>query len=53
MKNKVKYPCRNCKYFKVCGQLTRTEPCNGRKLKNITILEVKDYGIFSRTYSSG
>lgn len=26
-----KYPCRNCKYFKACGDNTRTMPCKGRK----------------------
>ena len=27
------YPCRNCIYFKACGENTRTMPCNGRKTK--------------------
>ena len=26
-----KYPCRNCKYFKACGDNTRTMPCKGRE----------------------
>jgi hypothetical protein len=30
----VKKPCQNCIYFKVCGDHTRTEPCNGRKTKS-------------------
>lgn len=30
---KVKYQCKNCKYFNVCGSNTRTEPCKGRELK--------------------
>ena len=30
----VKYPCRGCVYFNVCGENTRTEPCNGRKTKS-------------------
>lgn len=30
---KVKHPCVNCKYFKVCGNTNRTVPCNGRELK--------------------
>ena len=35
MENKpVKYPCRGCVYFNVCGKNTRTEPCNGRKTKS-------------------
>ena len=34
MNNMPKYPCRNCKYFDVCGSNTRTEPCYGRELKN-------------------
>lgn len=29
----VKYPCRNCVYFKICGENTRTEPCKGRQTK--------------------
>ena len=29
----AKYPCRNCLYFKVCGDNTRTRPCDGRKTK--------------------
>ena len=28
-----KYPCRNCLYFKVCGDNTRTRHCDGRKTK--------------------
>lgn len=32
-KEKVKKPCISCKYFKVCGSTTRTEPCDGRELK--------------------
>ena len=27
----VKFPCRNCIYFKACGESTRTTPCEGRK----------------------
>lgn len=30
----VKYPCRNCIYFKVCGENARTMPCKGRKTKS-------------------
>lgn len=26
----VKRPCINCKYFKACGETTRTMPCAGR-----------------------
>ena len=33
MKNNVKHPCQNCVYFKVCGENTRTVPCNGRMTK--------------------
>lgn len=29
----VKHPCNNCVYFKVCGDASRTELCNGRKTK--------------------
>lgn len=24
--------CKNCKYFEVCGEENRTEPCEGRVL---------------------
>ena len=30
----VKYPCRNCIYFKACGDNTRTMPCKGRQTKS-------------------
>ena len=26
----VQKPCIGCVYFNVCGETTRTEPCNGR-----------------------
>jgi len=29
----AKYPCRNCVYFKVCGDNMRTVPCDGRMTK--------------------
>lgn len=32
-KSKVKFPCRNCKHFKICGESGRTEYCAGRELK--------------------
>lgn len=32
----VKYPCRNCVYFNVCGYYTRTESCKGRQTKQNT-----------------
>lgn len=25
--------CYKCKYFKVCGDVDRTEPCNGKELE--------------------
>lgn len=28
------YPCRNCVYYKVCGENTRTEKCDGRMTKS-------------------
>lgn len=31
--NKGKNPCRNCIYFKQCGENTRTKECKGRQLK--------------------
>lgn len=33
LKYKVRYPCRNCVYFDVCGLYLRTEPCSGRMTK--------------------
>ncbi len=35
-KKDVTYPCRNCKYFKECGNTNRTEPCNGREVTGRT-----------------
>lgn len=32
--NQPKYPCRNCIYFKACGDNTRTMPCYGRETKS-------------------
>ena len=29
----AKYPCRNCVYFKVCGDNMRTQECKGRVTK--------------------
>ena len=34
MKNNVKKPCIGCVYFNVCGETTRTYPCNGRMTKS-------------------
>ena len=31
--NQPKHPCINCIYFKVCGEPSRTEPCEGRETK--------------------
>ena len=28
-----KHPCQSCVYYRVCGESTRTEPCNGRMTK--------------------
>ena len=30
----VQYPCRNCVYFKQCGENMRTAPCDGRVTKS-------------------
>ena len=30
----ARYPCRNCIYFKCCGENMRTYPCAGRKTKS-------------------
>ena len=32
--SEVKYPCRNCVYFKACGDNMRTESCKGRVTKS-------------------
>lgn len=32
-----KYPCRNCTYFKQCGNTNRTQPCGGRQTKTQAI----------------
>ncbi len=32
--NNVKKPCVSCVYFKICGENTRTTPCNGRVTKS-------------------
>lgn len=29
-----KYPCRNCVYFRECGDNMRVMPCDGRKTKS-------------------
>lgn len=41
MTKAVKHPCINCIYFKVCGERTRTAPCEGRKTKSEVKAEVK------------
>lgn len=33
MKRQVKHPCQNCVYKAVCGDNTRTMPCDGRVTK--------------------
>ena len=35
------HPCRNCIYFKACGENTRTMPCKGRVTKSQKKKEVK------------
>lgn len=37
-----KHPCINCIYFKVCGETTRTMPCDGRKTKSEKKKELKN-----------
>lgn len=34
MGKQPKYPCRNCVYFKACGDNTRTMPCEERQTKS-------------------
>ena len=29
----AQYPCRNCIYFKTCGDNMRTQECKGRKTR--------------------
>lgn len=33
MNRLVKHPCQGCVYFSVCGENTRTQPCEGRRTK--------------------
>lgn len=33
MKRCPKHPCIGCIYFKVCGEINRTQPCAGRITK--------------------
>lgn len=40
----VKKPCINCIYFKVCGDTTRTMPCEGRQTKSEKKKETKHHG---------
>lgn len=37
----VQYPCRNCVYYKTCGESMRTAPCDGRKTKRELRKETK------------
>ena len=32
-KKDVIHPCIRCKYFKACGDKSRTQPCEGRELE--------------------
>ena len=36
-----KHPCINCIYFKVCGEPSRTEPCDGRMTEREKKKELK------------
>ena len=40
----MKYPCRNCAFFKQCGSSTRTEQCKGRK-PTVNVCKIKKHGI--------
>ena len=35
----AEYPCRNCIYFKECGENMRTETCDGRTTKRESAYE--------------
>ena len=35
----AEYPCRNCIYFKECGENMRIEPCDGRTTKRESAYE--------------
>ena len=37
----MKYPCRNCIYFKTCGDNMRTVECKGRTTKSEKKREIK------------
>jgi hypothetical protein len=41
----AKHPCRNCIYFKQCGNSTRTEECKGRKTALNVCRIAKKHGI--------
>ena len=41
MKKQPKFPCRDCIYFKACGENNRTEPCEGRETKSDKKKEMK------------
>ena len=46
IKKKAENQCSNCKYFTVCGDPERTEPCNGRELHSLRMchnLEIENF----------
>ena len=40
----AKYPCRNCKYFDMCGDNMRTRECKGRETKREEKKQEYPYG---------
>ena len=47
IKKKTENPCSNCKYFTICGDLDRTESCNGKEVVKPFKLRVYDAsGVF-------
>lgn len=47
------YPCRNCIYFKECGENMRTMPCNGRKTKSEVKQERKNESRLRKSIKQG
>ena len=49
IKKETENQCSNCKYFTVCGDPERTEPCNGREtVKPFKLCVYDASGVFDR-----
>lgn len=44
MEKIVKYPCRGCVYYHICGSYSRTEKCDGRATKRDLKRDLKKRG---------